>query len=129
MTRTKIWAILLMIVCTLVTSTAQILYKFGADKLSFDILSIITNGYIISGAVLYGLGAVLLIAALKGGEVTILYPILTSSYIWVSLGSSYFFNETISVFKWIGISLIIVGILFITFGGKNKEVISFTEPI
>ena len=127
--KTKPWAILLMIVCTIFTSSAQIFYKMGADRLQFNIISIITNWHIISGLILYGLGAVLVIIALRGGEVTVLYPIITSSYIWVSLGSVYFFGEKMNSFKWIGIFLIILGIIIITFGQKDKKVIEFTEAV
>ncbi len=127
--KTKLWAIMLMVVCTIFTSAAQILYKMGSDKLSFGILSIITNWHLISGLALYGLGAVLVITALRGGEVTVLYPIITSSYIWVSLGSSYFFGEMMNAFKWTGIILIIFGIVLITVGGKDKEIVQFTEAV
>ena len=72
---------------------------------------------------------ILVIIALRGGEVTVLYPIITSSYIWVTLGSSYFFGETIGILKIAGISLIILGILFITFGAKDKKVIELTEAV
>ena len=127
--KTKLWAIILMIICTIFTSSAQILYKIGANTLSFDIISIITNWQIISGVILYGLGAVLVVIALKGGEVTVLYPIITSSYIWVSLGSVHFFGEKMNLFKWIGIFLIIGGIFIITIGEKDKKVIEFTEAV
>lgn len=127
--KTKLWAIMLMVICTALTSSAQIFYKIGADKLRFDIISIITNWHIISGMVLYASGAVLVIIALRGGEVTVLYPVITSSYIWVTIGSNYFFGEIISSLRWAGVALIIVGILMITFGEKDKEIIEFTEPV
>lgn len=127
--KTKIWAIILMVMCTIFTSSAQILYKVGADRLSFNIMSIITNWPIILGITLYGIGAVLVIIAFKGGDVTVLYPIITTSYIWVSLGSSYFFKETLGLFKWIGIILIIIGIMLITFGGKDKKIVKLTEAV
>lgn len=118
MGKTELWAISLMIICTLFTSSAQILYKIGANKLSYDIISIITNWQIILGLILYAFGAVLVITAFRGGEVTVLYPIITSSYIWVTLASSYFFGESIGIFKCMGVSLIILGILFISFRRK-----------
>jgi multidrug transporter EmrE-like cation transporter len=127
--KTKLWAILLMVICTVFTSSAQIFYKVGANKLSFNFISIITNWQLILGLILYGIGAVLVIIALKGGEVTVLYPIITSSYIWVSLASGYFFGEKIGMFRWAGIFLIILGIVIITLGQKDKEIIEFTEPI
>jgi len=127
--KTKPWAIIVMIICTIFTSTAQLLYKIGAEKLSFDIISIITNWPLILGLILYGLGAVLVVVAFNGGEVTVLYPIITSSYIWVTLGSKYFFGEAIGILKWSGVALIITGILMITFGEKNKKVIEMVEAV
>ena len=119
--KTKLWAIGLMIVCTLFTSTAQLLYKSGADKLEFNLMSLISNWNIFLGLLLYGIGAVLLIIALRGGEVTILYPIIASSYIWVALGSGYFFREIINSMRWVGIIFIMMGIILVNFGGKDRE--------
>lgn len=127
--KTKLWAIWLMVLCTLFTSSAQIFYKFGVGKLEFNFLSLITNWSIIIGIALYGFGAVLVIIALRGGEVTVLYPIITSSYIWVTMGSSYFFGEVINSLRWLGVFLIMVGIIMITFGEKDKEVVGLMEPV
>jgi drug/metabolite transporter (DMT)-like permease len=126
---TKTWAIFLMIICTTLTSSAQIFYKFGANKLSFNIVSIITNWQILVGLILYGFGGVLMIIAFRGGEVTVLFPIITSSYIWVTLGSSYFFQEIITFLRWIGIFLIIIGILIVVVGEKNTELAKFEDFI
>jgi drug/metabolite transporter (DMT)-like permease len=124
----KRWAIGLVVVCTLFTSFAQIFYKFGADRLSFDIFSIITNWPVIIGLFLYGIGAVLLITALKGGDVSVLYPIIATSYIWVSLLSMSFFGEIINLYKWVGIIFIFFGVVLVAKGGK-KDSISYTDPI
>jgi len=125
---TKRWAIGLVIVCTLFTSFAQIFYKFGADRLSFDIFSIITNWPIIIGIILYGTAAVLLIIALSAGEVSVLYPIIATSYIWVSLLSMYFFGEVINLYKWIGMIFIFFGVIMVAKGGK-KDSITYVEPV
>ncbi|MBW2966240.1 EamA family transporter [Candidatus Woesearchaeota archaeon] len=125
---TKRWAIGLVFVCTLFTSFAQIFYKFGADRLSFNLISIITNWQIVLGLTLYGIGAVLLITALKGGDVSVLYPIVATSYIWVSLLSMYFFGEIMNLYKWIGIIAIFFGVIFVAKGGK-KDSITYTDPV
>ncbi|MBW2981490.1 EamA family transporter [Candidatus Woesearchaeota archaeon] len=125
---TKRWAIGLVVVCTLFTSFAQIFYKFGADRLSFDIFSIITNWPIIIGIALYGTAAVLLIISLKAGEVSVLYPIIATSYIWVSLLSMYFFGEIINFYRWIGMAFIFLGVILVAKGGR-KDSITFTEPV
>ncbi len=116
---TKSWAIGVMIVTTIFTSVAQIFYKLGAERLQFNIISIITNLPLITGMVLYVIGAILMITAFKGGEVSTLYPIIATSYIWVSLLSAYLFNENLNLLRWTGIFIIIAGIISISLGSKE----------
>jgi len=125
---TKKWAIGLVFVCTFFTSIAQVFYKFGADRLSFDIINIISNWPLILGMIIYLTAAFLLIIALRAGEVSVLYPIIATSYIWVSLLSRYFFNDVISFYKWMGMVFIFFGIILVAKGGR-KTSISYTEPV
>jgi len=119
---TKLWAMGIILGSTLLTSTAQLFWKFGAEKLEFNILSIITNVNIFAGIFLYAIGGVLLIISFRGGEVSVLYPIFATSYIWVSFLSIYFLGEVMNVFKWLGIFTIIVGIVLIGYGSRKTEV-------
>ena len=117
---TKPWAMLLILFTTLLTSSAQILYKLGIPSLKFDLMSIITNYYLLGGLVLYGIGAILMIISFRGGEVSVLYPIIATSYIWVSILSAYFLGEHMNSFRWIGVFIIIAGILSISYGSREK---------
>jgi|TARA_Y100000310_G_scaffold339842_1_gene433800 uncharacterized membrane protein len=119
---TKLWAMGLILFCTLLTSTAQLFYKFGAATLEFSLLSIITNVNLIMGILLYAVSGILLILSLRGGEVSVLYPIIATSYIWVSFLSIYFLDESMNLFKWIGVFTIMSGIIFIGFGSKKSDV-------
>ena len=123
------YAIFLMFLTTVLTSTAQILYKFGVSRLEFNIISIITNWQIILGLTLYAIGAAVMITALKHGEVSVLYPIIATSYIWVSIGSSVFFDEIMNIWKWLGIFFIVMGVIVISYGSKKEESITYTEAI
>ena len=113
---TPLWAVLLMIVCTFFTSTAQIFMKTGSSQLPL----IFWNLPLFAGIALYGIGAVLLIVSLKAGDVTVLYPIVATSYIWVTLSSIWIFNEHVSFLRWMGIFAIISGICFIGWGSKKN---------
>ena len=117
---TKLWSILLVLFTTLLTSSAQILWKKGSATLQPNIVSIITNYYLIGGILLYVVGGTLIILAFRGGEVSVLYPIIATSYIWVSFLSMRFLGEMMNNFKWIGITSIIVGIIFIGYGSKDS---------
>ena len=125
---TKLWAVGLILLCTFFTSIAQVLYKVGAADLKFNIISLITNYPIIIGITLYALSAVLLVIALKGGDVSTLYPIIATSYIWVSLMAVYFLGETMFFFKWAGIFFIFLGVSFVGIGSK-KNGMQYTEAI
>jgi len=98
MVKTKLWAIMLMFITTLLTSSAQLLYKSGVDSIDFSkFLSIVSNINLISGLLIYAVGAVLMIIALRGGELSVLYPIIATSYIWVGLLSWFFFAESLNL--------------------------------
>ncbi|HLC49947.1 MAG TPA: hypothetical protein VJI97_00800 [Candidatus Nanoarchaeia archaeon] len=116
---TKLWAALLVLFTTLLTSSAQLLYKLGSNSLEPSIIGILTNYYLIGGVLLYVVGGTLLIISLRGGEVSVLYPLIAASYIWVSLMSIYFLNEQMNLWRWAGIFVIIAGISFIGYGSSE----------
>lgn len=117
---TKLWAALLVLFTTLLTSSAQIFYKYGSATLDFkNLIGVFTNYYLIGGMVLYAIGGILIIVSFRGGEVSVLYPIVATSYIWVSLLSILFLNEKMNLLKWMGIFSIIAGIVSIGFGSKD----------
>ena len=107
-----------MVLTTVLTSSAQVFYKLGARTLEFDLSTIITNYWLMIGLALYAVGAAIMIVALKGGELSVLYPIVAMSYIWVALFSTYFFHEAINLLRWLGILAIVFGIAFIGAGSK-----------
>ncbi|MBI2541854.1 hypothetical protein HYV80_04045 [Candidatus Woesearchaeota archaeon] len=117
---TKLWAAMLVLFTTLLTSSAQLLYKLGSATITFSIPGIITNYYLLGGILIYAVGGTLMILSFRGGEVSVLYPIIATSYIWVSFLSIKFLGETMNSFKWLGVASIIAGIVFIGFGSKDS---------
>lgn len=122
MSKTSSTAIILVIVCTIFTSLAQVLYKSGANKLNFnDFNSILTNYEIGIGIILYGIAAILLIYAFKFGELSVIFPMIATSYIWVSLLAWHYFDEVFSPLRIAGIAIIIIGVTMLGIGGKQKQ--------
>ena len=61
-----------------------------------------------------------MIIAFKGGELSVLYPIIATSYVWVSIASPFFFEtDYMTTSKWIGVFVIIGGISLIGWGAKK----------
>lgn len=107
----------------MIISVAQVLYKIGSARLSFDLYSIVTNVPIIAGLFLYFIGALLLVWALKKGDLSILYPFLALSYVWVPLFSMLLLPvpERMNVLKWSGVLVIIAGVSLIGVGSSVEE--------
>ncbi|MBS3136256.1 hypothetical protein J4401_04825 [Candidatus Woesearchaeota archaeon] len=119
--KTKNWAIALMVMTTIFTSTAQIFYKLGAQKLEFNIIGILTNYHLFIGLAIYATASVMMITAFKGGELSALYPIIATSYIWVGVLSIFIFQEALSILRWLGILTIFLGVIFVGIGSKHTK--------
>jgi drug/metabolite transporter (DMT)-like permease len=117
----KSWAFAVMVCCTFLTSIAQFFFKKGAVSLSWANASSILNLYLLLGVLLYFSGAVLMILALRGGELSVLYPVIATSYIWVSLLSLVFLHEQMNFFKWSGICFVLAGVTLVGFGSRGKK--------
>ncbi|MBS3131523.1 hypothetical protein J4212_03780 [Candidatus Woesearchaeota archaeon] len=117
----KFWAMATMFFITFLTSTAQILWKIGSESLEFNIFSIITNYYLIVGLALYAIGAGMMILSFRGGDVSSLYPIIATSYVWVSIMSIWFLGEGMGFYKWAGVTVIVIGIVMIGYGSRESK--------
>ncbi len=113
---TQLWAMGLVLLACFLGSFGPIMLKKASGRLSFKMKDIIKNYYLIFGILFYGIGTVLFIPALKGGELSVLYPLVATTYIWVSLWSILFLKERMNKQKWIGVLLVIVGVIFIGLG-------------
>lgn len=112
-------AVLLMIICTVFTSLAQLFLKSGVARINWSLLGIITNWVLVLGVIFYGLGALIMLFALKQGELSLLYPFLSLSYVWVPILSIFFLGEKLVLMQWLGIALIIIGASIIRRGASH----------
>jgi len=106
---------------TLLISAAQILYKIGSRDLSLDLSALVRNWPLFLGFSLYVVSAFLVTMAFKRGELSVLFPIIALSYVWVCLLAQAFLHEQMNSWKWLGIAAIIGGVTSIGFGSKSSE--------
>ncbi len=118
-------AIVLMVICTIFTSTGQILWKYGINRIDLNFLITIFNLPFILGFVFYGFGFLLMLLAFKQGELSILFPIVATSYVWVSLLSSWLFPEDVmNIWKWGGVIFILFSVSLLGLASEKKEVVA-----
>ena len=113
---TELWAMLLVMSATLVGAFGPILLKKASEKKLSNIRSILSNYHLFGVVALYGIGTIIFIIALRGGDLSILFPLVALTYIWVSFLSVKFLGEKMNKIKWLGILLIIIGVSFIGLG-------------
>jgi len=116
----------LVFLCTLIGAGAQMLIKRGAGALTLHVtlpdvvrdptlivryaIGIITNPLLFLGYALYGVNTLLMAAALKGRELSLLFPIIALTYVWVSILSVTVLGEQMNWFRGVGIALIVAGV-------------------
>jgi multidrug transporter EmrE-like cation transporter len=117
----------IMFCCTLIGAVAQILLKKGTEELGTHItlgqvahdpslffkfaLGIVTNSKLFTGYALYGVNTFLMALALKGRELSRLYPIIALTYVWVTALSLFVLpGEHLNWFRIVGISFIVAGV-------------------
>jgi uncharacterized membrane protein len=100
----------LVFIFTLLGATAQMLMKTGMQRPAPTLWTYVTNVPLLIGYTLYGLGAVLFTLALRDGELSVLYPVISLSYVWVTLLSIPVLHETINSYKVVGIVTIMAGV-------------------
>ena len=95
---TSVFAIIGVLAASFIGAFAALLLKKGSKNV-VGITSLVYNKQIIMGVILYGMSTVLFLPALKYGELSVLYPIISTGFIWVSVLSVFFIGESITLLK------------------------------
>jgi len=101
----------LVFLCTLFGVAAQYFIKTsGMQMTTITVAALLANWHLWTGLSLYGFSTILLILALRDGELSLLYPVISLTYVWVTIMSVMVFHETINVFKIAGVAIICIGV-------------------
>ncbi len=115
----RLQSIGLVFCCTVLGAAAQMLMKVGMQAPHPHLLDYLTSVPLFIGYCLYGLSAALLTLALRDGELSILYPVIALTYVWVTILSIPILHESLNVFKVTGISTIVIGVAVLGLGSRQ----------
>jgi len=117
--RARRQALALVFGCTILGAAAQILMKTGANHTAqAGVMAMIVSLPLLSGYALYGLSTLLLVLALREGELSLLYPVIALTYVWVTVLSVVIFHDRLNPFKLIGIVIVVTGVAVL--GGARE---------
>ena len=116
-----VYLLVLISVCTM--SGAQLLLKKGLQIVDFPsglsglvsfFAKAFSNGYILTAIFLVGVTALCwMLAVSKAEHLSQLYPFMAISYVLVALFSWWLFGESVTVWRWMGIAMICVGVVLV----------------
>jgi multidrug transporter EmrE-like cation transporter len=90
--------------------------KAGTKRLQMNLRSILTNWHLALGIAAYVLSSVFFVFGLRKGELSVLYPLVSLSYVWTVFWSRAFFGESITRNKIYALGLILVGVTLLGWG-------------
>jgi undecaprenyl phosphate-alpha-L-ara4N flippase subunit ArnE len=79
----------------------------------------VLNPSLFAGYAMYGVSTVLLVLALRHGQLSLLYPVFAMTYVWVTVLSVLIFHEAMNGFKLAGITIIVGGIAVLGRGSSS----------
>jgi len=114
---THLWAIGLVLISSFIAAMGPIFLKKGTNKeFSLHPKKMLRNKNLIIGGTFYLIASLFFIPALRGGELSVLFPFAATIYVWVALFSVKFLKEKMNLIKWVSIFFIIAGIVLVGLG-------------
>jgi len=92
--------------------------KAGSKRVQ-NLRLLLTNWPLAAGIAGYLLSSVFFIIGLKNGELSILFPMVSTGYIWTLVWSRVFFKEPFTRGKFVGLALILTGCVLLGLGTRQ----------
>lgn len=112
--------ILLLLVQILMLVTGQIVWKVGVNKIGTlsmsNIWLLATSVYFWLGLIIYGVATVLWLVILSRANLSTVYPLQSMAYVLGVVGGIIIFGDKVSYCGWIGLVLIIAGVILTSSG-------------
>ena len=107
---TPVLSKILFLLAAVFGAAGQFFYKSGAEAAVGGVLSYLFNFRLLLGVGCYIAVMVLFVAAFKrGGELSVLYPIYASTFIWAALIALAAYGTPIKAVNIAGMALLVVG--------------------
>jgi len=87
---------------------------FPVSQMLVKVIPMFLNPWVFIGFACFGLSSLFWLVVLSRMELSLVYPMVSVAYVIVALFSWYFFKENLTVIRWAGILVIILGVVLIS---------------
>ena len=105
--------IALMLTSAMLTCTGQLFWKLSSSRGSLP--------FLLAGFFLYGCGALLMMGAMRFGELSVLHPMLSAGYALSVILGALVLGEEVSTSKLLGIAVITAGLVCLSTSRGEKK--------
>lgn len=105
---------ILVLVAAFLGALATLEIKLGVDKHSLR--EVIFTYHALKGFLFIVISMVLYIFALSKEELSVVYPLVSTTYIWTALFSVKYLGEKMNKWKWLGLIGVVIGVVLISIG-------------
>jgi uncharacterized membrane protein len=115
MTSTPLSSILLVLGGSFIGSIGMVFLKKASTHLDKGLLHIV-NVNSAAGVTLFVLSSVLYLIGIRNGQLSVLYPMVSLSYVCALFWARLVFKEPLTMQKFTGLGLVLVGLFFLGLG-------------
>lgn len=113
---------LLLFISISLAVTGQLLMKkgmmmfgaFPASQFLSKIIPMFLNPYVFFGFASFGLSSLFWLVVLSRMPLSLVYPMVSLAYVIVAFASIVFFKEHVSLIRWMGIVVIVLGVFLVS---------------
>jgi drug/metabolite transporter (DMT)-like permease len=96
------------------------LHLSGFNQIVTTVKDVFTHPRIILGFIAYGTASLMWLVVLSRFDLSFAYPMLALTYVFVPLAAKFFLHESIPAGRWLGIVVVIVGVVIVAWYGQGE---------
>lgn len=114
---TPLSSMALVLVASFIGSFGAVFLKAGSNRAN-GFWTLLVNPRLALGVFLYLLSTFFYLMGIRHGELSVLYPMVSLGYVFTLLWSRLFFKEAFTREKFLGLSLVLLGIVLLGLGNR-----------
>ena len=114
-TSTPASSVALVLLGSLIGSYGMVFLKKASKDLHISIFKMI-NWQFVAGVTLFLLSSVFYVMGIKNGQISVLYPTVSLSYVWALFWAKMVFGEAFTKQKFAGLGLVLLGVVLVQLG-------------